>query len=192
MIRFNLLLIIILVTACAPLPDSTTVTPTATATDAPSTYCLLDDNVNLRSGPSLAFNVVGVAQHGYCYPAIGTPVITAELSYNVWQQVVISGTPGFIEGSHLLNGPDVLTPTPDPLEACIYDGPLRVRSEPSTEATINGLLWEGNCVVVLDVYQGEGRSWYQTPRGWIAADYVVISSLVPVMTPYVTTPTQER
>ncbi len=50
----------------------------------------------------------------------------------------------------------------------VVDGPLNIRSAPSTDGSVLGKLYAGNWVEILDIEDG----WYRIDRGYVSADYV--------------------
>lgn len=75
---------------------------------------------------------------------------------NGWYQVAYQGTTGYVSGEYIT------------FYVQVVDGPLNVRSAPSTDAEKVGSLAVGKVVEVLSLKDG----WYQTSNGYICADYV--------------------
>ena len=86
-------------------------------TAQPGSDCVLEDGANVRSGPGLAFGVVGVANTGDCFNVIQVEDNGDEL-YNLWYEV----DPGRWVWAGLISLGDVapvLTPAPTPTQEVI-------------------------------------------------------------------------
>jgi len=101
-----------------------------------------------------------------------------------WYQVTYDGTTGYVSAEYLTVNDDEDVPeeaddtAPAPAAQSeddgrnyvrVVEGPLNIRTGPSTDYDKAGKLYTGRVVEVLDLVDG----WYKLENGYICADYVV-------------------
>jgi uncharacterized protein YraI len=180
------------------------VEPTADVTAAPGTGATLaaDTNVNIRNGPGIQFEAVGLLEQGITAEVIGVNVNRS------WWMIIIPDTEnlkgwvsdGFVTTENTGNVPTVdkdgnplpgqlPIPTPGPGSPSVTSQiNLNIRSGPGIGFEIIGLLLQGQSAGVLGVSQ-DGSWWAinipsaDKGRGWVSADYVTAENTdgVPVI-----------
>ncbi len=97
-----------------------------------------------------------------------------------WYQVTFDGKTGYVSSQYVdlaedsapaVDAPAVETPAPEApvvIRGRITDGPLNVRSGPSTPHSKCGRLNAGTEIEVLEKLDG----WYRTPQGYVSAEFV--------------------
>ncbi|MFI3254371.1 MAG: NlpC/P60 family protein [Eubacteriales bacterium] len=89
-----------------------------------------------------------------------------------WYQVNYNGNEGFASGEYLTVADTSSLPLiKDPVYGVINDGPLNVRTGPSTEDSVSTIFAAGTVLVVLDDSNPE---WYQIEEGYVSAQYIDI------------------
>lgn len=89
-----------------------------------------------------------------------------------WFKVEHNDQTGYVAAEYLSVGDIDVSVVPDPQPGLILDGPLNIRSTPSTEGSILGKVYEGNLV---DVY-GAVDGWYRIEQGYVSAEYLNVIS----------------
>lgn len=136
--------------------DSTTIQKTAEATV---------ENLNVRSGPSTSFAIIGQIHPEQKYPILEQQGEWVKIQLNssksgwvaTWFVKISEGTPS----EESLQQDYVTIETDD----------LNVRSGPSTNSDIIGELNKGEKVEVLEVIDGWYKIKYKNGFGWIASKY---------------------
>ena len=169
------------------------VDPTAVVTAPPGTGATLtaDTNVNIRNGPGIQFEAIGLLEQGIITEVIGVNVDRS------WWMIIIPETDnqkgwvsdGFVTTENTGNVPTVdkdgnplpgqlPIPTPGPGSPSVTSQiNLNIRSGPGIGFEIIGLLLQGQSAGVLGVSQDGGWWAINIPsaangRGWVSADYV--------------------
>ncbi len=111
----------------------------------------------------------------YTEVGIGGPV-SGNYYWGVW-------TLHFGNANTAAPAPNLLPPPPPVNGAYVADGPLRLRSAPSTSATIYTSMPTGTAVdIVSGPVYGSGVAWYEVSSaygwGYAAADYIYIVSIL--------------
>lgn len=84
-----------------------------------------------------------------------------------WYQISFSGMTGYVSSQYV-----DLTQQAAPIQGRIKDGPLNVRSAPSTSGAKCGKLYAGQNVEILETLDG----WYRIAQGYVSAEYVTVPS----------------
>ena len=114
--------------------------------------------LNLRAETSTSAAVVTKVPGGSTVDVLNTDL-------NGWYQISYSGMTGYVSSQYV----DLLQEN-IPIRGRINDGPLNVRSGPSTSNSKCGKLSAGQEVKVLEKLDG----WYRIEQGYISADYVTL------------------
>jgi uncharacterized protein YraI len=167
-----------------PLPDEL-VAATRLASDPPMVTALI--NVNIRSGPGMDFNRVGLLQEGQEARAIGVD------SEGFWYAIVVPGTEnlqGWVSKDYIriryadllpVIGSELSTPYLVPITL------INVRAGPGSQYAIIGTLQRGEGAEVVGV-SPDGEWWAikfargENGRGWVSSSYVQVENVedVPV------------
>ena len=148
------------------------VSPTLAATGTVNTE---GSSLRLRSQASTESSVLTKLPHG-------TQVDVLDQSVEGWYQVSYKGTEGYVSADYLIvsEGDDTVADAPAPASAAptdelaevmyikVLQGPLNIRTGPSTDYDRVGQLSVGRTAEVLDVLDG----WYQIEAGYVCGDYV--------------------
>mgnify|MGYP001028120984 CR=1 FL=1 len=148
------------------------VSPTLAATGTVNTE---GSSLRLRSQASTESSVLTKLPHG-------TQVDVLDQSVEGWYQVSYKGTEGYVSADYLIvsEGDDTVADAPIPASAAptdelaevmyikVLQGPLNIRTGPSTDYDRVGQLSVGRTAEVLDVLDG----WYQIESGYVCGDYV--------------------
>ena len=151
------------------------VSPTLAATGTVNTE---GSSLRLRSEASTDSSVLTKLPHG-------TQVEVMDQPEAGWYQVSYKGTTGYVSADYLTVEKDdevvpaaatpasqAVAPTDEPAEAMyikVLQGPLNIRTGPSTEFDKAGQMSVGKVAQVVDVLDG----WYQLESGYVCGDYVV-------------------
>ena len=151
---------------------SALVTPALAATGTVNTE---GSSLRLRSETSTDSSVLTKLPHGSQVDVIDQPEAG-------WYQVSYKGTTGYVSADYLIVTEDgvqpvaaaapAASPTDQPADAMyirVLQGPLNIRSGPSTDHDKVGQLSVGKVAEVVDVLDG----WYQIDSGYVCGDYVV-------------------
>lgn len=101
----------------------------------------------------------------------GAEVEVTGVSEEGWYQVTYKELEGFVSGEYLKVDAEEVKTLPgvkDPVYGKVTEGPLNVRSQPSTSGDKVKKLAEGAVVQITETLDG----WYQIEAGYISADYV--------------------
>ena len=143
------------------------VSPTLAATGTVNTE---GSSLRLRSQASTESSVLTKLPHG-------TQVDVLDQSVEGWYQVSYKGTEGYVSADYLIvsEGDDTVADAPAPASAAptdelaevmyikVLQGPLNIRTGPSTDYDRVGQLSVGRTAEVLDVLDG----WYQIESGYV-------------------------
>ena len=125
-----------------------------------------DGGLRLRNGVGTDAGVLATLPNG-------AEVEVTGVSEEGWYQVSYQKLEGFVSGNYLVVSPEDVQSLPqvkDPVYGRVTEGPLNVRSQPSTSADKVKKLTEGAIVQINEELEG----WYQIEEGYISADYVEI------------------
>ncbi|MEH7273639.1 SH3 domain-containing protein [Neobacillus vireti] len=159
--RFNLLVICFTLFFAVFLPQEKSVAATGSVTIAEST-------VNIRSGPSLSYQLVKQVKKGEKFTIIK--------EQGDWIQIQLSGSKsGWVANwvvTKSANG-STITTSNKKSAAQANTNQLRVRSGPGTSFRIIGYLSKGQAVTVLD----DNENWLKISassvgEGWVAREYI--------------------
>lgn len=95
----------------------------------------------------------------------GSTVEVLNTELNGWYQISFSGMSGYVSSQYV----DLMKEAA-PTYGRINDGPLNVRSTPSTSGSKCGKLAAGQEVEILESLNG----WYRIAQGYVSADYVTL------------------
>lgn len=121
---------------------------------------VVEGPLNIRSAPSADADKVGSL-------AVGKVVEVKGLS-NGWYQI----SSGYICADYVTEVDASVAQQAEPAYVRVVNGPLNIRSGPSTDADKVGSLATGKVVEVKSLSNG----WYQISSGYICADYVMEAS----------------
>jgi len=82
-----------------------------------------------------------------------------------WYQISFSGMTGYVSSQYV-----DLVQKAETIRGRIIDGPLNIRSAPSTSGSKCGKLYAGTEVEILETVNG----WYRIDKGYVSADYVTL------------------
>ena len=114
--------------------------------------------LNLRAQASSASSVLTKIPGGSNVEVLSTETAG-------WYQISFSGMTGYVASQYV-----DLVKQPETVRGRITDGPLNVRSTPSTSGAKCGKLYAGTEVEILEQLSG----WYRIDKGYISADYVTL------------------
>jgi len=124
--------------------------------------------VNVRSLPSEEGKVLGKLYNN----SVGT-FISEE---NGWYQISSGTVTGYVKAEYCVTGEEAveIAKQVGTRFATVTTQTLFVRSEPTTESSILGMLPEGDDLLVLDETEGWFKVDVEEGTGWVSADYVSI------------------
>lgn len=114
--------------------------------------------LNLRASATSSSSVLAKIPGGSSVEVLNTDTAG-------WYQISFSGMTGYVASQYV-----DLVRNADPVRGRITDGPLNIRSTPSTSGTKCGKLYAGKVVEILEVLD----SWYRIENGYVSADYVML------------------
>lgn len=117
------------------------------------------DKLNLRAQAAADSSVLTRIPGGSTVEVLNTDA-------NGWYQVSFSGMTGYVASQY------VDLEQAGPIQGRIQDGPLNIRSAPSTTGSKCGQLYAGQDVEILESLDG----WYRIAQGYVSAEYVTILS----------------
>ena len=139
--------------AAAVIAFTTVILPSAAANVGTVTTT---DGLNVRSEANTESSVLTTLSYG-------TQVDVVEVNASgTWHQITYNGVTGYVIG-------DYLQVTEAKVYGQVTEGPLNIRSGPSTSNAVVGSLSSGSVVELQETLDG----WYQIDEGYISADYVV-------------------
>ena len=150
---------------------STLITPALAATGTVNTE---GSSLRLRAQASTDSAVLTKLPHGSQVEVIDQPEAG-------WYQVSYKGDTGYVSADYLIVAEDGAAPAAEPVPAAapvdqpaeamyikVLQGPLNIRTGPSTDYDKVGRLSVGAVEEVVDVLDG----WYQISSGYVCGDYV--------------------
>ena len=136
---------------------STMIAPALAVTGVTNTG---SSKLNMRAQASSAASVVTKIPGGSTVEVLSTDTAG-------WYQISFSGMSGYVASQYV----DLKqTAEPATLRGRINDGPLNVRSGPSTSHSKCGKINAGTEVEILETLNG----WYRIPEGYVSAGYVTL------------------
>ena len=139
--------------AAAVIAFTTVILPSAAANVGTVTTT---DGLNVRSEANTESSVLTTLSYGTQVDVIDTNAA------GTWHQITYNGVTGYVIG-------DYLQVTEAKVYGQVTEGPLNIRSGPSTSNAVVGSLSSGSVVELQETLDG----WYQIDEGYISADYVV-------------------
>lgn len=126
--------------------------------------------VNVRSMPSEEGEILGKLYNN----SVGT-FISEE---NGWYQISSGSVTGYVKGEFCVTGEDAveLAKRVGKRIATVTTQTLFVRTEPSTECAILGMVPEADDLVVLEETEGWAKVDVEEGIGWVSTDYVSLHS----------------
>ena len=126
--------------------------------------------VNVRSMPSEEGEILGKLYNN----SVGT-FISEE---NGWYQISSGSVTGYVKGEFCVTGEDAveLAKRVGKRIATVTTQTLFVRTEPSTECAILGMVPEADDLVVLEETEGWAKVDVEEGTGWVSTDYVSLHS----------------
>ncbi len=125
-----------------------------------------DSNLRVRAEANTSSEVITKLAHG-------TQVEVLTAVDNGWYQISHEGLTGYVSGEFLSVAEAEAAALPveaEPIYVRITEGPLNVRSGPSTDEDKVGKLATGRVVEVISQLDG----WYEIESGYISAEYTVV------------------
>ena len=113
------------------------------------------DGLNVRSEANTDSSILTTLSYGTQVDVISTS------GDGTWHQVSYNGITGYVSG-------DYLQVTEKKIYGQVTEGPLNIRSGPSTSDAVVGSLSTGSVVELQETLDG----WYQIEEGYISSDYV--------------------
>lgn len=99
----------------------------------------------------------------------GTQIEVAGITQSGWYQVSYQDTLGYVSQDYLVVPEAAALPSvAEPVYGKVTEGPLNVRSSPSTSGEKVGSLSAGTVLQILETTDG----WYKIESGYVSADYV--------------------
>ena len=125
--------------------------------------------VNIRNAPSTDGEVVGKLYDN----SVGTLIAEAD----GWYQIQSGSVEGYVKAEYFKTGAEakqIADEVGDKI-ATVTTETLRVRTEPSLEASILGLVPGGEQLTVLDTAEGFVKVSIEEGDGWVSTDYVDVA-----------------
>ena len=125
-----------------------------------------DSTLRVRAEANTSSEVITKLAHG-------TQVEVLTAVDNGWYQISHEGLTGYVSGEFLSAAEAEAAALPveaEPIYVRITEGPLNVRSGPSTDEDKVGKLATGRVVEVISQLDG----WYEIESGYISAEYTVV------------------
>ncbi len=129
----------------------------------------VDGNLNVRSGPSTDYSIVGkMTNHAAC-EIVGTE--------GDWTQIVSGDVSGYVSSEYLITGDEALQIAQEEVQtvATVHTTTLRVREEASTESSIISLVGDGEDLVVTEELDGWVKVEVDDLEGYVSDEYVDLS-----------------
>ncbi|MCC8163240.1 MAG: SH3 domain-containing protein [Lachnospiraceae bacterium] len=130
----------------------------------------VNDYVNIRSGPSEDYDVVG--------KLYANSVGTVEGYEDGWYQITSGNVTGYVSAEYVVIGTEAeeLAEEVGTRMATVTTETLRVRTEATTESSILGLIPEGEELVVTDETDDFVQVSIEEGDGWVSKEYVSLST----------------
>lgn len=129
-----------------------------------------DDYVNVRSGPSTDYDVVGVINNHCAATIIGVE--------GDWYHIQSGNVEGYIASSYFVVGAEAETLANQIgfIKATVNDGTgvLNVRVEPNTTSEVISSIFDGESYSVVEEKTGWVKVNFEGFQGWISSDYVTV------------------
>lgn len=126
--------------------------------------------VNVRSLPDESGEIVGKLYNN----SVGT----FQREENGWYLIRSGSVTGYVKGEYCVTGEDAveLARSVGTRIATVNTQTLFVRSEPTTEASIIGMVPEADELLVLEETEGWAKVDVEEGTGWVSKDYVILHS----------------
>ncbi|MCD8097288.1 MAG: SH3 domain-containing protein [Lachnospiraceae bacterium] len=130
----------------------------------------VNDYVNIRSGPSQDYDVVG--------KLYANSVGTVEGYEDGWYQITSGNVTGYVSAEYVVIGTEAETLAEEvgTRMATVTTETLRVRTEATTESSILGLIPEGEELVVTDETDDFVQVSIEEGDGWVSKEYVTLTT----------------
>lgn len=130
----------------------------------------VNDYVNVRSLPSEEGDIVGKLYNN----SVGT-FISEE---NGWYQITSGTVTGYVKAEYCVTGEGAveIAKSVGTRIATVNTQTLFVRTEPTTESSILGMVPEGEELLVLEETEGWVKVDIEEGTGWVSTDFVVLHS----------------
>jgi uncharacterized protein YraI len=148
-----------------------TATPVVVAT-GPSRVRMQD--VNLRDRPGVTARRITILRRGTAVEILGP---AQRVDESLWIQVRAQGREGWVNQRYIIPA-EAYQPDSRPRARVVGVSPdtLRIRANPSLEATVRGRISEGAEVAVIEVRNAEDGSWWRIAiddlEGWASGVYL--------------------
>ena len=128
-------------------------------------------NLNVRSGPSTEYSIIGKLKNG--------TTVKVEGSSGSWYKVEYgSGSTGYVSGQYLkFSGSSSSGDSGYPVTARVTDGgvPLRLRQKPSTSSAVLDQIPRGSKIQITGKYNAEWyAAVYNGKSGYVYSSYIVM------------------
>ena len=133
-----------------------------------------DGGLRMRNGAGTDAGIITTIPNG-------AEVDVAAVTENGWFQISYMDTMGYVAGEYLIvneNAAAELDVVEDPVYGRVTEGPLNVRSAPTTDSERVDRLSTGSIVEILEELDG----WYAIEGGYISAEYVRIVDAAEALT----------
>ena len=101
----------------------------------------------------------------------GSQIEVSGITESGWYQVSFQDTQGYVSTEYVVLSETVELPTvAEPVYGKVTEGPLNVRSAPSTDSEKVDSFSTGKVLTILETLDG----WYKVEEGYVSADYVTI------------------
>ena len=101
----------------------------------------------------------------------GSQIEVSGITESGWYQVSFQDTQGYVSTDYVVLSETVELPTvAEPVYGKVTEGPLNVRSAPSTDSEKVDSFSTGKVLTILETLDG----WYKVEEGYVSADYVTI------------------
>ena len=101
----------------------------------------------------------------------GSQIEVSGITESGWYQVSFQDTQGHVSTDYVVLSETVELPTvAEPVYGKVTEGPLNVRSAPSTDSEKVDSFSTGRVLTILETLDG----WYKVEEGYVSADYVTI------------------
>lgn len=130
----------------------------------------VNDYVNVRSIPSEEGDIIGKLYNN----SVGT-FISEE---NGWYQITSGSVTGYVKAEYCVTGEAAveIARSVGTRIATVNTQTLYVRTEPTTESSVLGMVPEGEELLVLEETEGWVKVDVEEGTGWVSTDYVLLHS----------------
>ena len=134
------------------------------AADVGVTVAHIDDGLMVRTKPGTDADIYGVLPKG-------DEVEVLSVGDDGWACIDYEGEDGYVSTDYVVLSETVELPTvAEPVYGKVTEGPLNVRSAPSTDSEKVDSFSTGKVLTILETLDG----WYKVEEGYVSADYVTI------------------